>query len=189
MKGETVARAVAIGCSSLLLAGCVMSEKYEAEKARGLNFQRLLAQEEKRTGELDAELKRVKSEKSELEARNREMAAQVQAVREQLAGIQEEAAAARENEAMRAQMKGGSKKKAKAKPKPEAVAAAPAPEAAEPAPAPAAEGAPSVHVVQAGETVFRIARQYGVSVQQIRKWNNLKNDMIEVGQQLVVAQP
>jgi LysM repeat protein len=193
MKGETVARAVAIGCSSLLLAGCVMSEKYEAEKARGLNFQRLLAQEEKRTGELDAELKRVKSEKSELEARNREMEAQIQAVREQLASIQEEAAAARENEAMRAQMKGGAKKKAKAKPKPEAVAAAPEAAAAElapaPVPAPAAEGAPSVHVVQAGETVFRIARQYGVSVQQIRKWNNLKNDMIEVGQQLVVAQP
>ncbi len=187
MRREMVARVVAIGCSGLLLAGCVMSEKYEAEKARGLNFQRLLAQEEKRTGELDAELKRVKSEKSELEARNREMTAQIQAVREQLASIQEEAAAARENEAMRA--KGGSKKKAKPKPKPEAVAAAPAPEAAEPAPSPAPEGASSVHVVQAGETVFRIARQYGVSVQQIRKWNNLKNDMIEVGQQLVVAQP
>jgi LysM repeat protein len=184
-------RVVAIGCSGLLLAGCVMAEKYEAEKARGLNFQRLLAQEEKRTGELDAELKRINAEKSELEARNREMEAQIQAVREQLASIQEEAAAARENEAMRAQMKGGSKKKAKAKPKPEAVAAAPAPEAAAPAPAPAPEagGAPTVHVVQAGETVFRIARQYGVSVQQIRKWNNLKNDVIEVGQQLVVAQP
>ncbi len=187
MRRELVARVVAIGCSSLLLAGCVMSEKYEAEKARGLNFQRLLAQEEKRTGELDAELKRVKSEKSELEARNREMTAQIQAVREQLASIQEEAAAARENEAMRAQMKGGSKKKAKAKPKPEAVTAAP--EAAAAVPAPAPEGASSVHVVQAGETVFRIARQYGVSVQQIRNWNNLKNDVIEVGQQLVVAQP
>lgn len=186
MRREMVARAVAIGCSGLLLAGCVMSEKYEAEKARSLNFQRLLAQEEKRTGELDAELKRVKGEKGEMEARNREMTAQIQAVREQLASIQEEAAAARENEAMRA--KGGSKKKAKPKPKPEAVAEAPTPTAAEPAPAPA-EGASSVHVVQSGETVFRIARQYGVSVQQIRKWNNLKNDMIEVGQQLVVAQP
>ena len=189
MRREMVARVVAIGCSSLLLAGCVMSEKYEAEKARSLNFQRLLAQEEKRTGELDAELKRVKRDASELEARNRETTAQVQAVREQLASIQEEAAAARENEAMRGQIKGGSKsKKAKQKAKPEAVAAVPAPAAAEPASAPA-EGAPSVHVVQSGETVFRIARQYGVSVQQIRKWNNLKNDVIEVGQQLVVAQP
>ena len=89
-------------------------------------------------------------------------------------------------------MKGA--KKAKRKAKPEAVAAAPAPAMAEPAaaaaPAPVpAGGAPAVHVVQAGETVFRIARQNGVSVQQIRQWNNLKNDVIEVGQQLIVAPP
>lgn len=185
----TTMRLALIGFSGVLLTGCVMAEKYEAEKARGLNFQRLLAQEEKRTGELDSELKRVKLQASELEGRNREMTAQIQAVREQLASIQEESAAARETEGMRAQMKGGSKsKKAKQKAKPEAVAAAPAPAMAEPTPTP--EGSsPAVHVVQAGETVFRIARQNGVSVQQIRQWNNLKNDMIEVGQQLVVAPP
>ncbi|MCP9460431.1 MAG: LysM peptidoglycan-binding domain-containing protein [Nitrospira sp.] len=186
MIHENVIRLAAVGCVGLLMAGCVMAEKYEAEKARSLNFQRLLAQEEKRTGDLDAELKRVKREASELEARNRELTAQVQAVREQLARIQEEAAAAREAEGMRTQMKGGSKKKAR-KAKPETPAEPSAPEAA-PAPA-AAEGSPSVHVVQAGETIFRIARQYGVSVQQIRQWNNLKNDVIEIGQQLVVAPP
>src|SRR5207249_2807015 len=81
---------------TFLLTGCVMTEKYEAEKARGLNFQRLLAQEEKRTGELDSELKRVKREASEMEARNRELTAQVQAVREQMARVQEEADALRE---------------------------------------------------------------------------------------------
>ena len=186
----TIMRLVAIGFSGVLLTGCVMAEKYEAEKSRSLNFQRLLAQEEKRTGDLDAELKRVKLQASEFEGRNREMTAQIQAVREQLASIQEEAAAARETEGMRAQMK--KSKKAKQKAKPEAMAAAPAPAAAElaPAPAPAQAGSsPAVHVVQAGETVFRIARQNGVSVQQIRQWNNLKNDVIEVGQQLVVAPP
>jgi LysM repeat protein len=190
-------RLAVLGCSGVLLSGCVMAEKYEAEKARSLNFQRLLAQEEKRTGDLDAELKRTKAQASELESRNREMTAQIQAVREQLASIQEEAAAARETEGMRAQMKGGSKsKKAKQKARPEAAAAAPAPAASEPAsaqppaPVPAqAGGTPAVHVVQAGETIFRIARQNGVSVQQIRQWNNLKNDVIEVGQQLIVAPP
>ena len=85
---------------AFLLTGCVMSEKYEAEKARGLNFQRLLAQEEKRTGELDSELKRVKREASELEARNRELTAQVQAVREQMARVNEEADAMREATAL-----------------------------------------------------------------------------------------
>jgi LysM repeat protein len=182
----TIMRLAAIGFSGVLLTGCVMAEKYEAEKSRSLNFQRLLAQEEKRTGDLDAELKRVKLQASEFEGRNREMTAQIQAVREQLASIQEEAAAARETEGMRAQMK--KSKRAKQKAKPEAMAAAPAPAAADPAPAQAGSS-PAVHVVQAGETVFRIARQNGVSVQQIRQWNNLKNDVIEVGQQLVVAPP
>lgn len=190
MAYEKVLRLAAAGCIGMLMTGCVMAEKYEAEKARSLNFQRLLAQEEKRTGDLDAELKRTKAQAGELEGRNREMAAQIQAVREQLASIQEEAAAARETEGMRTQAKGA--KKAKRKAKPEAAAASPVPEAAVPAAAPAPVpdgGAPSVHVVQAGETIFRIARQNGVSVQQIRQWNNLKNDVIEVGQQLIVAPP
>ena len=72
----------------LVLAGCVMTEKYDAEKARSLNFQRLLAQEEKRTGELDSELKRVTRDAAEHEGRNRELEAQLKAVREQLAGIE-----------------------------------------------------------------------------------------------------
>ena len=39
-----------------LSAGCVSSEKLKAEKVRGLNFQRLLAQEEKRADTLNAQL-------------------------------------------------------------------------------------------------------------------------------------
>ena len=68
-----------------------MKKQYEAgEKNRALNFQRLLAQEEKRTGDLDAEAKRLKRDVPELEAKNRELAAQLQAVREQAARIKEE---------------------------------------------------------------------------------------------------
>ena len=79
------------------LSGCVMKEQYEAEKNRALNFQRLLAQEEKRTGDLDAEAKRLKRDVPELEAKNRELAAQLQAVREQAARIKEENDALRES--------------------------------------------------------------------------------------------
>ncbi len=78
-------RIIVLICGGLVFSGCVLSEKYEAEKARSLNFQRLLAQEEKRTGELDNEVKRTKRELTEYETRNRELTAQVQAVREQLA--------------------------------------------------------------------------------------------------------
>src|SRR5437762_5210313 len=95
-------RIVSIICGGLLLSGCVMAEKYDAEKARSLNFQRLLAQEEKRTGELDSELKRVTRDAAEHEGRNRELEAQLKAVREQLAGIQEETDALREAAALMA---------------------------------------------------------------------------------------
>jgi LysM repeat protein len=46
-----------------------------------------------------------------------------------------------------------------------------------------------LHTVQPGETLFRISRKYRVSVDKLRKWNNLMGDTIEVGQQLVVSKP
>jgi LysM repeat protein len=49
--------------------------------------------------------------------------------------------------------------------------------------------AESVHTVQPGETLFRISRKYHVSVDKLRKWNNLLSDTIEVGQKLIIAQP
>ena len=78
MRRTTVRSLGLLVLCGLGLSGCVMSEKYEAEKARSLNFQRLLAQEEKRSAELDAEVKRGKRELSEYEARNRELGAQVE---------------------------------------------------------------------------------------------------------------
>lgn len=180
---------------SLLLSGCVMTEKYEAEKARSLNFQRLLAQEEKRTAELDSEVKRTKREFAEMEARNRELTAQVQAVREQMGRAQEEA------EAMKAavllerkakeQMKGASQPFLKAK-KPEPVPELPpeVPQAEAPAiaatPTPE-KSSPTIHIVRPGETLFKIGRKYGVDVDKIKKWNTLPDDIIEVGQKLIVG--
>ena len=177
---------------TFLLTGCVMTEKYEAEKARGLNFQRLLAQEEKRTGELDNELKRVKRESSEMEARNRELTAQVQAVREQMARVQEEADAMREATALekKAREDLGRAPHPASKPKraeknflaQETDQLAGKPESV------AVDGhTPIYHQVKPGETVFRLARKYGVQVEQVRKWNNLQDDLIEVGQKLIVG--
>ena len=45
-----------------------------------------------------------------------------------------------------------------------------------------------VHVVQAGDTVWRIARQYGVSAAQLTRWNGLERpDRIFPGERLRVA--
>ena len=50
---------------------------------------------------------------------------------------------------------------------------------------PAAGGV--VHVVTAGETLFRIALRYDTSVEELRRLNGIAGDQIEVGQRLVVG--
>lgn len=190
----------------LASSSCVMKEQYEAEKTRALNFQRLLAQEEKRTGELDAEAKRLKRELPELEAKNRELTAQLQAVREQAGRIKEENDALRESTAIKAKeemnrlldAKPKSRSKAMSKVIPSPPAQPVPPEPADPLgfekPSVPVEafpdmdkGSPIYHQVKPGDTLFRVSRQYGVQVDQIKEWNHLRDTIIEVGQKLIVG--
>jgi LysM repeat protein len=195
-------RILTLICGGLVLGGCVLSEKYEAEKARSLNFQRLLAQEEKRTGELDNEVKRTKRELAEYETRNRELTAQVQAVREQLARAQEESEAIKEASMLERKAKGDMKRAAPPAvktPPPESMPSisellgtAPG-DSSDTSSLPAdmqmdAKSSPNIHVVKPGETLYRISRRYGVKVDTLRKWNKLPDDIIEVGQKLIVSQ-
>ena len=46
--------------------------------------------------------------------------------------------------------------------------------------------AQTVHTVQRGETLYRIARQYGATIEAIKQANSLLNDIIHAGQQLVI---
>jgi LysM repeat protein len=205
MKGENCVnklmprssyRVVTIICGGLLLSGCVMAEKYDAATARSLNFQRLLAQEEKRTGELDSEVKRSKNELMEYEARNRELTAQVQAVREQMARVQEEAEAMKESALLERKAKADMKRALT--PMRKALPVEPMPDTSALGIDPAVPGptesllgsmrSPTVHVVKPGETLYRISRRYGVTVDKVRKWNKLPDDIIEIGQKLIVGQ-
>jgi LysM repeat protein len=54
--------------------------------------------------------------------------------------------------------------------------------------APASAGAGS-HTVVKGETLYRIAKEYGVSVQDLKEWNRLSDNTIHVGQKLIVSGP
>ncbi|GAA4014084.1 LysM peptidoglycan-binding domain-containing protein [Hymenobacter fastidiosus] len=48
---------------------------------------------------------------------------------------------------------------------------------------------PRTHLVQPGDTLYNISRRYqGVTVDQLRKLNNLKSDEVKPGQQLVIVQ-
>ena len=42
------------------------------------------------------------------------------------------------------------------------------------------------HFVQPGETLYSISRKYAISVEEIKAWNRLENNQIEVGQRLQV---
>ncbi len=44
-----------------------------------------------------------------------------------------------------------------------------------------------VHVVQPTETLYGISRTYGVTIEQIKEWNDLIGNEISIGQELVVA--
>ncbi|HJL20364.1 MAG TPA: penicillin-insensitive murein endopeptidase [Sandaracinaceae bacterium LLY-WYZ-13_1] len=44
-----------------------------------------------------------------------------------------------------------------------------------------------VHVVVAGESLGALAGRYGVTVEQLRRWNDLDDDTIRVGQELTVG--
>jgi LysM repeat protein len=49
-----------------------------------------------------------------------------------------------------------------------------------------ANGAEKTYVVKSGDTLFKIAKNYGVSAKTLRTANNLRTDQIKVGQKLVI---
>lgn len=46
-----------------------------------------------------------------------------------------------------------------------------------------------IHTVAQGETLFRLSQIYGVSVDEIKKWNNLSDNTIRVGQKITIFKP
>ncbi len=69
----------------------------------------------------------------------------------------------------------------------ESIPMRPTPDAPE---APTPRGGASdglVHIVKAGETLFRIALRYDTSVDDLRRLNGITGDQIEIGQRLVVG--
>ena len=47
----------------------------------------------------------------------------------------------------------------------------------------------SKHTVERGETLYSIARQYNISLKELRSWNDLSGSEIEIGQQLYITKP
>lgn len=47
----------------------------------------------------------------------------------------------------------------------------------------------TTHKVAAKETMFSIAQKYGISVDELKQWNNLTDNALSIGQELVVRKP
>lgn len=45
---------------------------------------------------------------------------------------------------------------------------------------------PATHTVKNGESLFRIAKEYDITVEQLKGWNQLESNSIKTGQQLIV---
>lgn len=185
-----------------LMTGCVSSGEYEAEKARALNYQRLLAQEEQRTGELDARLQEAQQEITSLGSQNRELAAERDALQDEVRR-QAEAPGTMSGTASNMDIS------------PEMSLSDPSLSEFELSDfsfdesdfkdlgvdkANAAEldinqtnvsdlGTPTHYTVVKGDTLYRISRTYGVTIEQLKRWNNLTDNIISIGQRLIVSQP
>ena len=144
---------------------------------------------EELAGNTAARLKAVQDENAELETRMIELERKVAALQESNQKLLNEVAAvkrqsAADADAREAQMKAILSKLDK-------LAAAPPPVATVPAPVAAADDY-EIYEVQKGATLSVIAKAYTeafgktVTVQDIKKANNLKSDMLQVGQKLKI---
>ncbi len=175
--------------SSGLFAGCVSSEKYEAEKARALNFQRLLAQEEKRTGELNTQVQGSKRQLASIEAQNKDLTIELDALRDQMSR-QDKNMDSMGSDSGLSDLSSGSDLTL-----------------SEPSLSEfglsdlsfdesdfrdfgevSGGGESTSYTVVRGDTLYRISKEFGVTVGQLKDWNNLFGDSISIGQQLIVGQ-
>ncbi len=181
---------------SALFSGCVSVEKYEVAKSRALNFQRLLVQEENRAGEINAQLQKAKIEIASLESQKHDLTVDLDSLREEQ-NLQEEQSLQQPNDPST-----GS-----AVPSGNDIGEQPDRSFSESSLSEfglndlsfdesdftdllggdAEE--PIYHTVNAGETLYRISRNYGVTIAQLKEWNNLTGNLISIGQRLIVSTP
>ncbi len=191
-----------IVCSGLL-TGCVSTEKYEAEKARALNFQRLLAQEEKRTGELNVKYQDTQRQVGSLESQSRDVNAELEALRDQLNRSHDELSRVRDGGMAKADGHKLSEPSISEfglddldfKDSDLAKLESDLDLGSNDAPLESMVGTSSMamsgggsHTVAKGDTLYRLSKQYGVTVDDLKVWNNLLDNTIHVGQEIVVSQ-
>ena len=186
--------------SAILLSGCVSSGEFEAEKAKSLNFQRLLAQEEQRTDELDARLQEMQQQVSSLGSQNRELAAERDTLKDkvarQSAGDATDSASDMDlspdmsfSDPSLSEFDLSDFSFDESEFNDLGIEKADAGQMDMEQSDFTGMGTTTYYTVVKGDTLYRISRKYGVTVEQLKKWNNLTDNIIGIGQRLIVGQP
>ena len=181
----------------LALPGCVTKESYTQQVNRTTNLQRLLAEEEKHSSDLNAEVARLKNQVGDLEAQNKLISDQLKDARTQIVRSLEEVGRLQEDVQSH---------RASVKPKRQGVAPAPTeppdrlgelqsetletgkrPAKASRATTTGKDGA-SYHEVQRGDTLFNISKRYQTDVKTLKELNGLTSDEIRLGDKLRVSE-
>jgi len=182
------ARIVALLSAAVIaVTGCVTKETYNAQVLRTNNFQRQLAEEEKHSAGLTAEIARLKNQVAELEAQNRTLTAQLNDAKakvvrslEEVGRLQDEIKQAR---AASLELSGAAASMPKGRGVPPA-STEPPDRLNE------LDGGPAsiYHEVKQGETLAGIAKRYRTSVKTLRELNDLAaNDGVKPGDRLIVG--
>lgn len=175
-------------CIVLGLSGCVNKENYNREVNRANNFQRLLAEEEKRSADLVAEIARLKSQAADLEAKNKGLTAQLNEAKAQVVRSLEEVGRL-QDEIKQARAMATALPNPSAMPKVRGVS----PTSTEPPDRLDELQTNStpffLHEVKPGETLDGIAKRYKTNAQTLRELNDLAaGDKVKPGDRLIVGQ-
>jgi LysM repeat protein len=188
MRGGVALMALGI---MLITGGCVTKETYTQQVNRTTNLQRLLAEEEKRSSDLTAEVARLKRQVGEMEAETKLLQDQLKDARAQVVRSLEEVGRLQEELQTRRV----------SKPKHAPPSASEPPdrldelqfdeprtnkrEAKGASRSSSTKGA-AYHDVKRGDTLFNIAKRYNTDVNTLKELNGLTSNDIHLGERLIV---
>ena len=180
----------------LALPGCVTKESYTQQVNRTTNLQRLLADEEKHSSDLNAEVARLKNQVGDLEAQNKLISDQLKDARTQVVRSLEEVGRLQEEvQSHRASVKSKRQGVAPAPTEPPdrlgelqfETLGANKRQAKSSRGMTTGKDVAGYHQVQRGDTLFSIAKRYKTDVKTLKALNGLTSDEIRLGERLMVS--
>ena len=175
--------AIFVFAAIMLSALFVSAQTAQTSSASSGTRRDIVSYVEELAGNTAAQLRAVQDENAELETRIIELERRISSLQETNQKLANDLAAVKRQSALDAEAH--QKQMNAILSKLDQLAAAPVPTAAVPTPVSTADDY-EIYEVQKGATLYVIAQAYGVTVQDIKKANNLKSDVLQIGQKLKI---